>query len=224
MSVGPAKITAVVLAVVAAGAMSGCTAQTESDAGGDRTAQAQTDAPRSVLDEDGAPDVPGDAPLAEPAAYNDVDIEPLLAEPVACERTERCTLVRYEDAQAEWSRITDAWPLPTPEENPFPEELPVDYYVPNEWYLVGFGLQKADLWWRCAVETAAVDARAAGDDAAMSYWLGALRTYAGSDVAASPHATTGEWLYDIVDAAEAGDIGELRTEARHCANVLNDEQ
>ncbi|MBF0815992.1 hypothetical protein E4U02_06185 [Microbacterium paludicola] len=184
-------------------ALAGCTATPEPDA---------AEAPSSSSATPAAPGaVPADVALTDPPTYTPTDFDALLASDTLSESAGVADVASYQQIQAEWERVTSAWPLPVPESLPFPAR--VDEIPHGTTYSVGYALDEADRWWTCAAATAALDARVEGDATTAAYWLEALHLWWTSDAKADIFANPEAYVSEVLDPAVEGDWAKLEQQS-----------
>lgn len=96
--------------------------------------------------------------------------------------------------------MTEAWPLPLPEDAPFPEDLPIEALHRDGYYDGNIAAERANFWWMCAAAEALVEARGAEDVDEAAYWIDAL-TWWGSSSTRS--LTFGDDGSRVVEYAES---------------------
>ncbi len=123
--------------------------------------------------------------------------------------------------QGEWTRVTEAWPLPVPDDHSFPARVaPIEG---DGLYTVGYGLLTAANWWQCAAATTAIQAHETGDEATASYWLEALHLWWANGAALAGYKDTEGYIAQALDPASSGDWSHLIAQSAQsgCGDVLH---
>ncbi|WP_040164447.1 hypothetical protein [Microbacterium gorillae] len=157
----------------------------------------------------GEPSTAAFAQPLDPPTYAPVDFSALLArvgEDTAASDSGTDS-VYYPAIQGEWSRVTAAWPLPVPEEHPFPDDVPVANG--GTLYTPGSATHSAAWRWSCAATATAIESRDAGDDPLATYWLHALRLWWTEGAPQVGFEDVTGYVDDAIRPAEAGEWGPL---------------
>lgn len=193
------RTTKILTVAVAALLLAGCTSATEPE-------QAEPVEATDVVEA-------AEPAALEPLVFDPVDLKALIAEGTEGDRIGVEGITLYDGAQAEWERVTAAWPLPVPADYPFPDTLsPIEG---GRYYDVGAGLRTAHAWWDCAADTEVRRALAAGDTDTAQYWSEALVLWWSSDQVPDNYVDPHRYVDGVLTPAANGDFGPLLEQMPH---------